>query len=260
MRYARQPVELALRHAAEAEKISIITSYNGQKALIKDILDARCANNPLFGLPSKVSTVDKYQGQQNDYILLSLVRTRSAGHIRDVRRLVVAMSRARLGLYVFCRTKLYQNCFELIRTFAQMLSRPTQLQLVANERSWDGTTARRISDPVQPYTVMDVTHMGRIVQEETVRTMKEHAEYQRRVAAYEAAEVKKREARERREPEMREAKDEIRRKEQEEVRSTMRDQEFEAETAEYDKEIATQVPQVSMLEEDEDAGSDSDAD
>lgn len=41
--------------------------------------------------------------RQNDYVLLSLVRTKHIGHIRDVRRLVVAVSRARLGLYVFCR-------------------------------------------------------------------------------------------------------------------------------------------------------------
>jgi intron-binding protein aquarius len=47
-----------------------------------------------------VSTVDRFQGQQNDFIILSLVRTRAIGHLRDVRRLVVAMSRARLGLYV----------------------------------------------------------------------------------------------------------------------------------------------------------------
>ena len=33
----------------------------------------------------QVATVDKYQGQQNDYVLLSLVRTRAVGHIRDVR-------------------------------------------------------------------------------------------------------------------------------------------------------------------------------
>jgi len=38
--------------------------------------------------PTQVSTVDKYQGQQNDYVLLSLVRTRVVGHFRDVRRLV----------------------------------------------------------------------------------------------------------------------------------------------------------------------------
>tara|TARA_R110002050_G_scaffold85632_1_gene182672 strand:- start:173 stop:445 length:273 start_codon:yes stop_codon:yes gene_type:complete len=53
---------------------------------------------PLLLLVTQITTVDKYQGQQNDYILLSLVRTKAVGHIRDVRRLVVAMSRARLGL------------------------------------------------------------------------------------------------------------------------------------------------------------------
>lgn len=31
--------------------------------------------------------MDKYQGQQNDYVLLSLVRTNHFGHLRDVRRL-----------------------------------------------------------------------------------------------------------------------------------------------------------------------------
>ena len=69
----------------------------------------------------KVTTVDKYQGQQNDYILLSLVRTKAVGHLRDVRRLVVAMSRARLGLYVFALVNLFHNCFELTPAFNQVI-------------------------------------------------------------------------------------------------------------------------------------------
>jgi intron-binding protein aquarius len=73
-----------------AKKISIITTYRGQKHLIRDVIKARCENNPLFGRPAKIATVDKFQGQQNDYILLSLVRTRTVGHFRDVRRLVVS--------------------------------------------------------------------------------------------------------------------------------------------------------------------------
>ncbi|KAJ3152646.1 hypothetical protein HDU89_001339 [Geranomyces variabilis] len=96
-----------------AEKISILTTYNGQKELILDVLEKRCSWNPLFGNPHRVATVDKYQGQQNDYILLSLVRTKTVGHLRDVRRLIVAMSRARLGLYVFCRVPLFASCHEL---------------------------------------------------------------------------------------------------------------------------------------------------
>jgi intron-binding protein aquarius len=49
-----------------ASKISILTTYAGQRALIKDVLSHRCAKNPIFGLPKIVTTVDKYQGEQND--------------------------------------------------------------------------------------------------------------------------------------------------------------------------------------------------
>lgn len=37
-----------------AEKITILTTYNGQKALLRDVINARCVGNPLFGAPSKV--------------------------------------------------------------------------------------------------------------------------------------------------------------------------------------------------------------
>ena len=49
-----------------ASKISILTTYAGQKALIRDVLAHRCKGNRLFGLPRIVTTVDKYQGEQND--------------------------------------------------------------------------------------------------------------------------------------------------------------------------------------------------
>ncbi|GKC68271.1 intron-binding protein aquarius [Tanacetum coccineum] len=80
-----------------------------------------------------VATVDKFQGQQNDFILLSLVRTRFVGHLRDVRRLIVAMSRARLGLYVFCRRSLFEQCYELQPTFQLLLQRPDHLCLNVHE-------------------------------------------------------------------------------------------------------------------------------
>ena len=83
--------------------------------------------------------MDKYQGQQNDYVLLSLVRTRAVGHIRDVRRLIVAMSRARLGLYIFGRTALFGDCYELAPTMRQLLARPTQLALHPTEH-WQVTS------------------------------------------------------------------------------------------------------------------------
>jgi len=115
------------------------------------------------GMPFAVSTVDKYQGQQNDYILLSLVRTSSVGHLRDVRRLVVALSRARLGLYVFCRQRVFENCFELSPSFGKLLSRPNQLQLVVGE-GYPGTRPTDTDltgDKV--LNITDVTAMGVLV-------------------------------------------------------------------------------------------------
>ena len=54
-----------------ASKISILTTYAGQRALIKDVLSHRCAKNPIFRLPKIVTTVDKYQGEQNDCMFSS---------------------------------------------------------------------------------------------------------------------------------------------------------------------------------------------
>lgn len=96
---------------------------------LKQVLKAPQSGLQNCGARLQVQTVDKYQGQQNDYILLSLVRTRAVGHLRDARRLVVAMSRSRLGLYIFGRQALFANCFELQPTFQKLLQRPTQLAL-----------------------------------------------------------------------------------------------------------------------------------
>lgn len=116
-----------------ASKISIITTYRGQKHLIRDVVARRCAGHPLFGTPAKVTTVDKFQGQQNDFVLLSLVRTRIVGHLRDVRRLVVAMSRARLGLYVFGRKELFEQCYEMQPALKEFFQFPTKLALLPQE-------------------------------------------------------------------------------------------------------------------------------
>ncbi|KAG5008532.1 hypothetical protein JHK85_027074 [Glycine max] len=147
-----------------ANKISILTTYNGQKLLIRDVVNRRCVPYDFIGPPSKVTTVDKFQGQQNDFILLSIVRTRFVGHLRDVRRLVVAMSRARLGLYVFCRRSLFEQCYELQPTFQLLLERPDHLALNVNEIT--SYTERNFEDPGpghHVHLVSGIEEMGSII-------------------------------------------------------------------------------------------------
>jgi len=148
-----------------AAKISIITTYNGQKALLRDVVRQRCSWNPLFGEPSKITTVDKFQGQQNDYVIVSLVRTKHVGHLRDVRRLIVSMSRARLGLYVFGRFAIFENCFELTPVFSRFAKRPRQLRLELGEKY--GQT-ERLSGTVggEPCEVRDLPHMWDVLQDQ----------------------------------------------------------------------------------------------
>lgn len=168
-----------------AEKISIITTYNGQMHLIRDVLGQRC-QNPMFGMPASVSTVDKFQGQQNDYVLLSMVRTEHVGHIRDVRRLVVALSRARLGLYVFGRQKLFQGCYELANAFNLLLAKPSKLQLVAGEMYGSTTRLSDVNDnsncnnnslgDSQRHSVEDTTAMGVLVYQMVQQSQHMHSE------------------------------------------------------------------------------------
>lgn len=132
------------------------------------MIEQRCASNPLLGRPYKIATVDKYQGQQNDFVLLSLVRTKIVGHLRDVRRLVVAMSRARLGLYVFGRRSIFESCYELQPTFKQLLSRPTQLALVKGESYINSSLqqlsiARRTADEVPFDLISGPVEMAQLV-------------------------------------------------------------------------------------------------
>jgi intron-binding protein aquarius len=143
------------------ESITILTTYNGQKSLILDVIKQRCKGS-VFGSPAAVSTVDQYQGQQNDYVLLSLVRTSSVGHLRDIRRLLVALSRARLGLYVFCRQSVFENCLELSPAFSLLANTPhRKLELVMGEAF---PAARRADEkPTETCTMEDVTAMGVLV-------------------------------------------------------------------------------------------------
>ena len=155
------------------EKITILTTYNGQKALIKDIIKKKCAWNPIFKQPKKITTVDRYQGQQNDYVLLSLVRTKFTGYLRDIRRLIVSLSRAKLGLYVFGCWDLFAKCQELKETFNLFAKKPLSLMININENMFTWPNLRKYEENLNTedakkltvIKIMDFKHMFNIVNE-----------------------------------------------------------------------------------------------
>ncbi|KAI9664287.1 MAG: hypothetical protein M1829_005842 [Trizodia sp. TS-e1964] len=82
-------------------QITILTFYHGQR---KAILRSLRSIPGLIGQLFNVFTVDSYQGEENEVVLLSLVRSNPKGVIGflgDPHRACVALSRARRGFYVF---------------------------------------------------------------------------------------------------------------------------------------------------------------
>jgi hypothetical protein len=76
--------------------ITILTTYVGQLILIRQIMQ-----DEGVGMV-EATTVDNFQGEENDIILLSLVRSNEegvTGFLNVANRVVVALSRARKGFY-----------------------------------------------------------------------------------------------------------------------------------------------------------------
>lgn len=91
------------------------------------------------------------------------------GHLRDVRRLVVALSRSRLGFYVFGRMRLFGRCLELGPTFKYFKQRPTKLALNLEESSFQRHSGREVSTSCPVTFVDDVYGMWEIVQQKALQ-------------------------------------------------------------------------------------------
>lgn len=102
-------------------------------------------------------------------MILSLVRTRAVGHLRDVRRLIVAVSRARLGLYVFGRMSVFGSCLELEPTFQLFKKRPTKLALNLDEASFHDPSGRAVSSSGPMTFIDDVYSMWEKVQQKALQ-------------------------------------------------------------------------------------------
>ena len=82
--------------------IGIISPYKGQVQLLRRMLRRESWWKPLRQLIS-VNTVDGFQGQERDIILISMVRNNEQGQVgflADLRRMNVAITRARMKLII----------------------------------------------------------------------------------------------------------------------------------------------------------------
>lgn len=96
------------------------------------------------------------------------------GYLRDVRRMTVAMSRARLGLYVLGRREVFEACTELRPAFDILLNRPDKLMLVTGELYPTERPSTEENGAVEGEVAMEsVEHLGQYVFEMTNTKMKQ---------------------------------------------------------------------------------------
>ncbi|GLJ13963.1 hypothetical protein SUGI_0223310 [Cryptomeria japonica] len=98
---AKMVIALAQWMVAEGHaptEITILAAYNGQVSLLRE---------KIAGVPSiqtiQIHTIDRFQGSENQIIIVSLVRSNMEGrigHLAERNRLCVSVSRARSGLYL----------------------------------------------------------------------------------------------------------------------------------------------------------------
>jgi superfamily I DNA and/or RNA helicase len=90
------------RFLDERLDVGLISPYKAQVQFLRQLLRKDPFFKPYRNAIS-VNTVDGFQGQERDIILISLVRANDDGQIgflRDLRRMNVAMTRARMKLII----------------------------------------------------------------------------------------------------------------------------------------------------------------
>ena len=78
------------------EQLTIVTLYVGQVLMIRKVAMK-------YNFNVRITSVDNYQGEENDFIILSLVRSNAKfdiGFLKTFNRVCVAFSRAKVGFYV----------------------------------------------------------------------------------------------------------------------------------------------------------------
>lgn len=102
--------------------VGLISPYQGQVRLLRRLVKQDAYWRPFRPLMT-INTVDGFQGQERDIIVISMVRSNSEGQVgflRDLRRMNVAITRARMKLLLIgdketlCRHPFYRRLWKYV--------------------------------------------------------------------------------------------------------------------------------------------------
>ncbi|KAK3847501.1 MAG: P-loop containing nucleoside triphosphate hydrolase protein [Linnemannia gamsii] len=121
-----------LQQDYEPHQITILTMYSGQRLKIMEKLRQSIVPG---ASEVRVSTVDGFQGEENDIIILSLVRSNSnnsIGFLKTSNRICVGLSRAKKGMYILGNAQLLKEQSKLWHTIIMSLLTPNNRFKIGN--------------------------------------------------------------------------------------------------------------------------------
>ncbi|OQR68517.1 NFX1-type zinc finger-containing protein 1-like [Tropilaelaps mercedesae] len=118
-------VNYLLNNGYPTKSITVLTMYSGQQFMIKGEIECELERRKSNQQPVRVTSVDNYQGEENDIVIVSFVRSNmhdTIGFLKTLNRLCVAFSRARHGLFcvgnlamIASKQKKFENILESIK-------------------------------------------------------------------------------------------------------------------------------------------------
>ena len=131
--YVASLTKYFLQQGYRPTQITVLTTYVGQVLLLRQVM--QMSTSKTDGKKSefegvRLTSVDNYQGEENDIIILSLVRSNVEGNIGFLKtnnRVCVALSRARMGLFIIGNMDILSEASILWHKIASYLENGSRL-------------------------------------------------------------------------------------------------------------------------------------
>ena len=113
-----------LKQQYSPSEITILTTYSAQMFLLRRLM----AQEEFVGV--SITVVDNYQGEENEIVLLSLVRSNienNIGFLKTENRINVALSRARNGLFVIGNFASFEKVSDIWASIVSLLRKENHI-------------------------------------------------------------------------------------------------------------------------------------
>ncbi|XP_046375695.2 NFX1-type zinc finger-containing protein 1-like [Haliotis rufescens] len=123
-KYITKLCQYLLKQGYSHSQITVLSTYSAQVSHLRSMMTQERQEGLL------ITAVDNYQGEENDIVLLSLVRSNQEekiGFLKTDNRICVALSRAKIGLYVIGNFDLLARHSETWKNIIQDLNDSNQI-------------------------------------------------------------------------------------------------------------------------------------